>query len=224
MSISLTVVWTGRVAANSLWRWRVVFLLPSDCNSNRNSIASFTSICSSQCSSYFHSDEMDSGAFGGGMWPFLLPFLREIPFGDVDQCVIDMRFHLGSVVLGRHTCWVMSVSQSRGEQSELKRDERNKWSLILIYILGFSVVLWRKLGTPHPKTWGVVDCVRRLGWALNLRTSEIVDAQGGEWWKHWLREISYKCLIWGMLRTETLHPVRTLLHFKICSLFQLFNC
>uniref|UniRef100_A0A663MUM6 Phosphatidylinositol-3,4,5-trisphosphate dependent Rac exchange factor 2 n=1 Tax=Athene cunicularia TaxID=194338 RepID=A0A663MUM6_ATHCN len=33
----------------------------SDCNSNRNSIASFTSICSSQCSSYFHSDEMDSG-------------------------------------------------------------------------------------------------------------------------------------------------------------------
>ncbi|XP_009453752.1 phosphatidylinositol 3,4,5-trisphosphate-dependent Rac exchanger 2 protein isoform X5 [Pan troglodytes] len=35
----------------------------SDCNSNRNSIASFTSICSSQCSSYFHSDEMDSGGF-----------------------------------------------------------------------------------------------------------------------------------------------------------------
>uniref|UniRef100_A0A6I8NDA9 Phosphatidylinositol 3,4,5-trisphosphate-dependent Rac exchanger 2 protein n=1 Tax=Ornithorhynchus anatinus TaxID=9258 RepID=A0A6I8NDA9_ORNAN len=33
----------------------------SDCNSNRNSVASFTSICSSQCSSYFHSDEMDSG-------------------------------------------------------------------------------------------------------------------------------------------------------------------
>ncbi|KFV70071.1 Phosphatidylinositol 3,4,5-trisphosphate-dependent Rac exchanger 2 protein, partial [Dryobates pubescens] len=33
----------------------------SDCNSNRNSIASFTSVCSSQCSSYFHSDEMDSG-------------------------------------------------------------------------------------------------------------------------------------------------------------------
>ncbi|XP_057388371.1 phosphatidylinositol 3,4,5-trisphosphate-dependent Rac exchanger 2 protein isoform X2 [Balaenoptera acutorostrata] len=33
----------------------------SDCNSNRNSITSFTSICSSQCSSYFHSDEMDSG-------------------------------------------------------------------------------------------------------------------------------------------------------------------
>ncbi|XP_043339040.1 phosphatidylinositol 3,4,5-trisphosphate-dependent Rac exchanger 2 protein isoform X2 [Cervus canadensis] len=33
----------------------------SDCNSNRNSAASFTSICSSQCSSYFHSDEMDSG-------------------------------------------------------------------------------------------------------------------------------------------------------------------
>uniref|UniRef100_A0A7N4V0J3 Phosphatidylinositol-3,4,5-trisphosphate dependent Rac exchange factor 2 n=2 Tax=Sarcophilus harrisii TaxID=9305 RepID=A0A7N4V0J3_SARHA len=33
----------------------------SDCNSNRNSIASFTSICSSQCSSYFHSDDMDSG-------------------------------------------------------------------------------------------------------------------------------------------------------------------
>ncbi|RVE58754.1 hypothetical protein OJAV_G00198160 [Oryzias javanicus] len=33
----------------------------SDCNSNRNSIASFTSICSSQCSSYLHSDEMDSG-------------------------------------------------------------------------------------------------------------------------------------------------------------------
>uniref|UniRef100_A0A8C7XJA7 Phosphatidylinositol 3,4,5-trisphosphate-dependent Rac exchanger 2 protein n=1 Tax=Oryzias sinensis TaxID=183150 RepID=A0A8C7XJA7_9TELE len=32
----------------------------SDCNSNRNSIASFTSICSSQCSSYLHSDEMDS--------------------------------------------------------------------------------------------------------------------------------------------------------------------
>ncbi|ELW64703.1 Phosphatidylinositol 3,4,5-trisphosphate-dependent Rac exchanger 2 protein [Tupaia chinensis] len=32
----------------------------SDCNSNRNSIASFTSICSSQCSSYFHSDDMDS--------------------------------------------------------------------------------------------------------------------------------------------------------------------
>uniref|UniRef100_A0A8C6LD17 Phosphatidylinositol 3,4,5-trisphosphate-dependent Rac exchanger 2 protein n=1 Tax=Nothobranchius furzeri TaxID=105023 RepID=A0A8C6LD17_NOTFU len=34
----------------------------SDCNSNRNSIASFTSICSSHCSSYVHSDEMDSGA------------------------------------------------------------------------------------------------------------------------------------------------------------------
>uniref|UniRef100_A0A8C9YH80 Phosphatidylinositol 3,4,5-trisphosphate-dependent Rac exchanger 2 protein n=1 Tax=Sander lucioperca TaxID=283035 RepID=A0A8C9YH80_SANLU len=33
----------------------------SDCNSNRNSIASFTSICSSHCSSYVHSDEMDSG-------------------------------------------------------------------------------------------------------------------------------------------------------------------
>ncbi|XP_004697583.2 phosphatidylinositol 3,4,5-trisphosphate-dependent Rac exchanger 2 protein, partial [Echinops telfairi] len=33
----------------------------SDCNSNRNSVASFTSVCSSQCSSYFHSDEMDSG-------------------------------------------------------------------------------------------------------------------------------------------------------------------
>ncbi|XP_011362929.1 phosphatidylinositol 3,4,5-trisphosphate-dependent Rac exchanger 2 protein [Pteropus vampyrus] len=33
----------------------------SDCNSNRNSVASFTSICSSQCSSYFHSDDMDSG-------------------------------------------------------------------------------------------------------------------------------------------------------------------
>ncbi|XP_073650580.1 phosphatidylinositol 3,4,5-trisphosphate-dependent Rac exchanger 2 protein isoform X3 [Tursiops truncatus] len=33
----------------------------SDCNSNRNSVTSFTSICSSQCSSYFHSDEMDSG-------------------------------------------------------------------------------------------------------------------------------------------------------------------
>uniref|UniRef100_A0A8C5HT08 Phosphatidylinositol 3,4,5-trisphosphate-dependent Rac exchanger 2 protein n=1 Tax=Gouania willdenowi TaxID=441366 RepID=A0A8C5HT08_GOUWI len=32
----------------------------SDCNSNRNSIASFTSICSSHCSSYMHSDEMDS--------------------------------------------------------------------------------------------------------------------------------------------------------------------
>ncbi|GAA6081008.1 phosphatidylinositol 3,4,5-trisphosphate-dependent Rac exchanger 2 protein, partial [Tachysurus ichikawai] len=32
----------------------------SDCNSNRNSIASFTSICSSHCSSYVHSDEMDS--------------------------------------------------------------------------------------------------------------------------------------------------------------------
>lgn len=39
-------------------------LFCSDCNSNRNSIASFTSICSSQCSSYFHSDEMDSGACG----------------------------------------------------------------------------------------------------------------------------------------------------------------
>lgn len=33
----------------------------SDCNSNRNSIASFTSVCSSQCSSYLHSDDMDSG-------------------------------------------------------------------------------------------------------------------------------------------------------------------
>uniref|UniRef100_A0A8C4RZ26 Phosphatidylinositol 3,4,5-trisphosphate-dependent Rac exchanger 2 protein n=1 Tax=Erpetoichthys calabaricus TaxID=27687 RepID=A0A8C4RZ26_ERPCA len=33
----------------------------SDCNSNRNSIASYTSICSSHCSSYVHSDEMDSG-------------------------------------------------------------------------------------------------------------------------------------------------------------------
>uniref|UniRef100_A0A672ZXQ7 Phosphatidylinositol-3,4,5-trisphosphate-dependent Rac exchange factor 2 n=1 Tax=Sphaeramia orbicularis TaxID=375764 RepID=A0A672ZXQ7_9TELE len=33
----------------------------SDCNSNRNSIASFTSICSSHCSSYVHSDELDSG-------------------------------------------------------------------------------------------------------------------------------------------------------------------
>ncbi|XP_063730003.1 phosphatidylinositol 3,4,5-trisphosphate-dependent Rac exchanger 2 protein isoform X2 [Eleginops maclovinus] len=33
----------------------------SDCNSNRNSIASFTSICSSHCSSYVHSDDMDSG-------------------------------------------------------------------------------------------------------------------------------------------------------------------
>ncbi|XP_053571076.1 phosphatidylinositol 3,4,5-trisphosphate-dependent Rac exchanger 2 protein [Bombina bombina] len=33
----------------------------SDCNSNRNSIASFTSVCSSQCSSYMHSDDMDSG-------------------------------------------------------------------------------------------------------------------------------------------------------------------
>uniref|UniRef100_A0A8D3BTW5 Phosphatidylinositol-3,4,5-trisphosphate dependent Rac exchange factor 2 n=1 Tax=Scophthalmus maximus TaxID=52904 RepID=A0A8D3BTW5_SCOMX len=33
----------------------------SDCNSNRNSIASFSSICSSHCSSYVHSDEMDSG-------------------------------------------------------------------------------------------------------------------------------------------------------------------
>lgn len=42
-----------------------MFLLPvsllSDCNSNRNSIASFTSICSSHCSSYVHSDDMDSG-------------------------------------------------------------------------------------------------------------------------------------------------------------------
>ncbi|KAB0371556.1 hypothetical protein FD755_016494, partial [Muntiacus reevesi] len=35
--------------------------IDDDCNSNRNSVASFTSICSSQCSSYFHSDEMDSG-------------------------------------------------------------------------------------------------------------------------------------------------------------------
>ncbi|XP_055490405.1 phosphatidylinositol 3,4,5-trisphosphate-dependent Rac exchanger 2 protein [Leucoraja erinacea] len=33
----------------------------SDCNSNRNSIASFTSICSSHCDSYVHSDDMDSG-------------------------------------------------------------------------------------------------------------------------------------------------------------------
>uniref|UniRef100_A0A6Q2XR50 Phosphatidylinositol 3,4,5-trisphosphate-dependent Rac exchanger 2 protein n=1 Tax=Esox lucius TaxID=8010 RepID=A0A6Q2XR50_ESOLU len=33
----------------------------SDCNSNRNSIASFTSVCSSHCSSYVHSDDMDSG-------------------------------------------------------------------------------------------------------------------------------------------------------------------
>ncbi|CAG00668.1 unnamed protein product [Tetraodon nigroviridis] len=33
----------------------------SDCNSNRNSIASFSSICSSHCSSYVHSDELDSG-------------------------------------------------------------------------------------------------------------------------------------------------------------------
>ncbi|KAL1006309.1 hypothetical protein UPYG_G00070610 [Umbra pygmaea] len=33
----------------------------SDCNSNRNSIASFTSLCSSHCSSYVHSDDMDSG-------------------------------------------------------------------------------------------------------------------------------------------------------------------
>ncbi|KAM9308556.1 phosphatidylinositol 3,4,5-trisphosphate-dependent Rac exchanger 2 protein [Gastrophryne carolinensis] len=33
----------------------------SDCNSNRNSVASFTSVCSSQCSSYLHSDDMDSG-------------------------------------------------------------------------------------------------------------------------------------------------------------------
>ncbi|KAM9775546.1 phosphatidylinositol 3,4,5-trisphosphate-dependent Rac exchanger 2 protein isoform 1-T1 [Syngnathus typhle] len=33
----------------------------SDCNSNRNSIASFTSMGSSHCSSYVHSDEMDSG-------------------------------------------------------------------------------------------------------------------------------------------------------------------
>uniref|UniRef100_A0A4W3GI62 Phosphatidylinositol-3,4,5-trisphosphate dependent Rac exchange factor 2 n=1 Tax=Callorhinchus milii TaxID=7868 RepID=A0A4W3GI62_CALMI len=33
----------------------------SDCNSNRNSIASFTSMCSSHCDSYVHSDDMDSG-------------------------------------------------------------------------------------------------------------------------------------------------------------------
>uniref|UniRef100_A0A674PR62 Phosphatidylinositol 3,4,5-trisphosphate-dependent Rac exchanger 2 protein n=1 Tax=Takifugu rubripes TaxID=31033 RepID=A0A674PR62_TAKRU len=33
----------------------------SDCNSNRNSIASFSSICSSHCSSYVHSDDLDSG-------------------------------------------------------------------------------------------------------------------------------------------------------------------
>ncbi|KAF4075695.1 hypothetical protein AMELA_G00221840 [Ameiurus melas] len=41
----------------------------SDCNSNRNSIASFTSICSSHCSSYVHSDEMDSGdEMPASMW------------------------------------------------------------------------------------------------------------------------------------------------------------
>ncbi|CAL8323147.1 unnamed protein product [Boreogadus saida] len=41
----------------------------SDCNSNRNSIASFTSICSSHCSSYVHSDEMDSGdEMPSSMW------------------------------------------------------------------------------------------------------------------------------------------------------------
>uniref|UniRef100_A0AAY3ZU62 Phosphatidylinositol 3,4,5-trisphosphate-dependent Rac exchanger 2 protein n=1 Tax=Denticeps clupeoides TaxID=299321 RepID=A0AAY3ZU62_9TELE len=33
----------------------------SDCTSNRNSIASFASMCSSHSSSYVHSDEMDSG-------------------------------------------------------------------------------------------------------------------------------------------------------------------
>lgn len=37
------------------------FFLSSDCNSNRNSIASFSSICSSHCSSYVHSDDLDSG-------------------------------------------------------------------------------------------------------------------------------------------------------------------
>lgn len=101
------------------------------------------------------------------IWWRRVTFSVACPQGDTFQgwqCVIDLRFHLGSVVLGRHTCWVMSTSQSHGEQSELKRDERNKWSLILIYILGFSVVLWRKLGTQetgYPKRWGVVDCVRR---------------------------------------------------------------
>uniref|UniRef100_A0A669BY90 Phosphatidylinositol 3,4,5-trisphosphate-dependent Rac exchanger 2 protein n=1 Tax=Oreochromis niloticus TaxID=8128 RepID=A0A669BY90_ORENI len=40
----------------------------SDCNSNRNSIASFTSICSSHCSSYVHSDDMDSDEMPSSVW------------------------------------------------------------------------------------------------------------------------------------------------------------
>uniref|UniRef100_A0A8C5HQN3 Phosphatidylinositol 3,4,5-trisphosphate-dependent Rac exchanger 2 protein n=1 Tax=Gouania willdenowi TaxID=441366 RepID=A0A8C5HQN3_GOUWI len=47
----------------------------SDCNSNRNSIASFTSICSSHCSSYMHSDEMDSGT--QNMKPLFLCRLKQ---------------------------------------------------------------------------------------------------------------------------------------------------
>lgn len=101
-------------------------LLFSDCNSNRNSIASFTSICSSQCSSYFHSDEMDSGVSShGGTCPCLCSSSgRYFPGIELLDWLV---FSPLSVILHfSPTCWIKSTSHAGGKQSELKRYERNK--------------------------------------------------------------------------------------------------
>ncbi|CAL8294989.1 unnamed protein product [Lota lota] len=90
----------------------------SDCNSNRNSIASFTSICSSHCSSYVHSDEMDSGdEMPSSMWlshdkqKKLHSFLEHL-FSQVDSITSMLR----GAVVGRAFEQTKCFTPGRGLQ------------------------------------------------------------------------------------------------------------
>lgn len=140
----------------------VCLLLPSDCNSNRNSIASFTSICSSQCSSYFHSDEMDSGAFAE-----VCVLSAPCPLGDTSQglhCVIRPAFSPRiSHPWQPHVLDEVNVPIPLWTEWIKKRREKQMKSDLSIYFRSFHGTT-RRLGTQETgctKTWGVVDCVRR---------------------------------------------------------------
>uniref|UniRef100_A0A4W6DZL3 Phosphatidylinositol-3,4,5-trisphosphate dependent Rac exchange factor 2 n=1 Tax=Lates calcarifer TaxID=8187 RepID=A0A4W6DZL3_LATCA len=99
----------------------------SDCNSNRNSIASFTSICSSHCSSYVHSDEMDSGdEMPSSVWlshdkqKKLHSFLEHL-FSQVDSITSMLR----GVVVARAFEQTKCFTPGRGLQDseiQLRRD------------------------------------------------------------------------------------------------------
>uniref|UniRef100_A0A8C4ZN03 Phosphatidylinositol-3,4,5-trisphosphate dependent Rac exchange factor 2 n=1 Tax=Gadus morhua TaxID=8049 RepID=A0A8C4ZN03_GADMO len=150
----------------------------SDCNSNRNSIASFTSICSSHCSSYVHSDEMDSGdEMPSSMWlshdkqKKLHGFLEHL-FSQVDSITSMLR----GALVGRAFEQTKCFTPGRGLQ-EFQQEMEPRLNCTKKLRLHVKQDPWNLPGSVHAFTHTVGRFVEEVKTRLLLVLLQYTDSE-----------------------------------------------